>query len=86
VKEKKMPYVTSIERIGVEKGMEKGRAIGRLEGLQDGLAAALVSKFGAPCKKLLPRIRRIEDPNELLALQRALNTATKLDEFRRALP
>jgi len=27
----KMPYVTSIERIGIEKGIEKGRQEGRQE-------------------------------------------------------
>jgi hypothetical protein len=81
-KEKQMPYVTSVERIGMEKGMAEGR----VRGLREALAVTLEQKFGAQGKKLLPRIRRIEDADELLALQRRLNSATSLDEFRRALP
>ncbi|MCI0680611.1 MAG: hypothetical protein L0Y71_00790 [Gemmataceae bacterium] len=37
-------------------------------------------------KKLLPRIRRIDDADTLLALHRALSTADNIDDFRRALP
>lgn len=93
-KEKKMPYVTSVERIGMEKGLEKGREegwekgqkVGELIGLRKALAVTLESKFGAPGKKLLPRIRRIDDADALLTLQRTLSGAVSLDDFRRALP
>ncbi len=85
-KEKKMPYVTSVERIGMEKGLLEGQKVGEVIGLQKALAVTLEQKFGAQGKKLLPRIRRIEDADVLLSLQRALNTAGTLDEFRQALP
>lgn len=32
-----MPYVTSFERIGMEKGLQQGRQQGRQEGLQEGI-------------------------------------------------
>ena len=34
--EKKMPYVTSVEKIGIEKGMQQGILKGREEGIQQG--------------------------------------------------
>ena len=77
-KEKKMPFVTTGERIGMEKG--------RVQGVRKALAVTLESKFGAHGKKLLPRIRRIEDPDALVALLRALHAAASLDDFRQALP
>jgi hypothetical protein len=80
-KEKNMPFVTTGERIG----MEKGQKIGEVIGLQKALAVTLASKFGAHGKRLLPRVRRIEDADELLKLHQALLTASSLDEFRDAL-
>ncbi len=53
--ERKMPYVTSIERMGIEKGRQQGRQEGRQEGLQEGiqrgeaslLRRQLARRFGA---------------------------------------
>lgn len=81
-KEKKMPYVTSVERMAEARGQKSGV----VAGLRKALAVALESKFGAQGKKLSARIRRIEDVRRLLALQRTLITAVNLDEFRRDLP
>lgn len=38
----KMPYITSVERIGMEKGLEKGRMEGRMEGLREGVGRTLI--------------------------------------------
>jgi hypothetical protein len=88
--EKKMPYVTSVERIGIEKGLEQGRKEGLQQGLRQGLQQALVLglklKFGPSGKKLLPRIKRIEDIAVLETLQSSLAKAATLDEFRDAIP
>ncbi len=46
-----MPYVTSAERFGIEKGLQQGRQEGRQQGRQEGEAALLQSllarRFGA---------------------------------------
>ena len=76
-KEKNMPYLTSVERIGIEKGMEsgiekgiekglkKGRAIGkeegRLEATLNGIQTALEIRFGAAAMQRMPEVRAIQD-------------------------
>jgi hypothetical protein len=84
--EKKMPYVTSVERMAEERGIEKGRKEGLQQGLQQGLVLGLKLKFGASAKKLSPRIKRIEDISILESLQHVLDKAATLEEFRDAIP
>ncbi|HYV36504.1 MAG TPA: hypothetical protein VE988_12405 [Gemmataceae bacterium] len=84
--EKRMPYVTSVERYGMEKGLQQGRQEGRQEGLAEGLlegiAAALASKFASAGKRLMTKIRPIQDVEELRALLNAIPTAQSLQEIR----
>jgi hypothetical protein len=84
--EKKMPYMTSVERMAEARGIEQGRKQGLQQGLQQGLALGLKLKFGQSGRKLMPRIKRIEDIAVLEALQRSLDKAATLDEFRDTLP
>ncbi len=74
-KEKHMPFVTFAEKVGMEKGLEKGR----LEGIETSLDV----KFGKEGLKLLPEIRRVQDPKVLRAVLRAIRTASTPDEVRR---
>jgi predicted transposase YdaD len=85
-RESEMPYVTSIERRAMERGREEGREKGLREGLLKGLALGLELKFGARGKRLMARLRRIEDGATLAALHEALKTAASLEELRQALP
>lgn len=89
-REKKMPNVYGFERRAMEKGreegLEKGREEGLRQGLLDGLALGLELKFGTRGKRLMPRIRRIQEATALQALHRALWSAADLDDFRRSLP
>ncbi len=79
--ERKMPYVTSIERLTLKEERTKGRR----EGLLEGIAVQLEAKFGAAGKRLLPKIRAVQDVEKLRALNRALPTTETLEEIKQLL-
>lgn len=79
--EKRMPYVTSIERLARAEGLQEGL----VEGLLEGITLGFELKFGAAGKKLLPKIRALHDIKKLRALARGLKTAKTLDEINRLL-
>ena len=88
-----MPYITSIERKGIEKGREEGIREGIREGMREGMrkgilegiALALDSKFGQPGRKLLPKIRALTDIAALRAIGRTIKKAKTLEDVRRHL-
>jgi hypothetical protein len=80
--EKRMRYVTSIERFALKRGREEGHC----EGLQEGIAMMLDAKFGERGLKLMPRVRGVQDLEALRSLAGVLKTATTLDEVREHLP
>lgn len=69
--ERRMPYITSIERLA------------RGEGLCKGIESLLRVRFGDEGLKLLPEIREIYEEEKLEAILKALETATGPDEVRR---
>ncbi|MCR4415803.1 MAG: hypothetical protein NUV77_25595 [Thermoguttaceae bacterium] len=71
--EKRMPYITTPERMGREEGVQQAR----LEDIELGLEA----RFGAKGLELLPKIRQIEDGETLKALLRSLWTGSSFEEF-----
>jgi hypothetical protein len=73
--EKHMPFITTPERIGMEKGLE--------EGLLAGIEVSLTVKFGEEGERLLPEIRELHDNKVLRAVLRAIAKATSPDEVRR---
>jgi hypothetical protein len=94
---RKMTYVTSIERRGIEKGIQQGREEGMQQGMQqgreemrlsllDGIVLALELKYGAD-HPLFPRVlealREQTDVERLKALQIAIRTTPTLDELWR---
>jgi hypothetical protein len=93
-KEKQMPYVTSIERLALDKGrmegQQEGREEGRHEGLREGLLRGirigLEKRFAAEGQQLAGVISQIADVNSLQAIQDALWTAGSLADIRALLP
>jgi hypothetical protein len=77
--ERHMPYLSSIERLAIE----KGKRIGQREGLRRAIELDLEEKFGADGLKLLPRIEKLNDVAKLEALKRALITLSDLKDVRR---
>ena len=88
-----MPYITSVERIGMEKGreegleqgLEQGREQGRTEGevaLRKMIQEILESRFQVVSKDAQDRLASYSGLEGLRALGRLALTAESLDEFR----
>jgi hypothetical protein len=84
--EMSVPYITSFERVAMKKGREEGLREGLREGLCEGIALYLEGKFGPSGRKLVRKVRAIEDVETLQALLPALKKATTLDDVRALLP
>jgi hypothetical protein len=70
--ERRMSYVTSIERLAREEGRREGRQEGRREELLEMLALAMEKRFGGAGKRLMPKIKALNDVEKLRELARAL--------------
>ncbi|MFZ1597917.1 MAG: cytosolic protein [Anaerolineae bacterium] len=92
-----MPYITSVERIGMQRGIEQGIQQGIQQGMEQGmeqgsrvelLAAielGLELRFGTSSLTLLPEVRRVQDVELLRTLRTALRTVPTLDAWRQLL-
>jgi hypothetical protein len=73
----KMPYVTSIERIGIKRGMKRGSKEAILEVLDE--------RFGGVPSDILDHINNIEDDGELKKILRLAVKCASLDELMQML-
>ena len=73
---RRMPYVTSIERLAREEGHKEGVA----EGLQIAILKVLEHKFKKLPAKHIRKVRSVREIDELSALLQAANDAETLDE------
>jgi hypothetical protein len=85
--EKRMPFMTIFERVGMEKGLEIGRQEGKeeglLEGRLEGIQLGLTMKFGTKGLELMPEIREIQDHELLRIILGAIPTTDSPEELRR---
>jgi hypothetical protein len=69
--ERRMPFITSVERVGHCRGLRKG------------IESLLKVRFQEEGLKLMPEIHGIHEEEKLEAILKALETATSLGEVRR---
>ena len=75
--EYKMPYVTSVEKIGIEKGMQQGMLLDA----QDMLIEVLTERFGSVSGELSEQIKRIDSRERLKDLLRQALRVKNFNEF-----
>ena len=84
--EQKMPYITSIERLGREEGLQEGIQIrldqGLRRGLLDGIELSLRAKFGATSQDALLEIRQLTDLTIIQAVIAKVETSRTIEEVR----
>jgi hypothetical protein len=77
-----MPYVSTFERYGIEKGFQQGLQLG----LQESIVIILSARFGLAGKRLRTRVNEIHIIDALRTLLKACLSAETLQEFRDRLP
>jgi hypothetical protein len=80
-----MPYLSTIERLAMEKGEEKGLEKGiemSRDGLRAGIRLALKLRFGEAGIAILPAVAEIKDVQRLRSLLDALERVEGIEEFR----
>lgn len=87
--EKKMPYITTAESIGLQKGISQGREEGLQKGMFLGMREAidlgLKLKFGMEGLQLMPEIEKITAIEKLRLIKEAIEIAGDLQEIRKIL-
>jgi len=83
--ERRMPYITSVERIGIQKGIQQGIQQSQQqmrEILLEGIELGLELKFGELGLILLPEISQIENIEQLRAIHAGLRTVNTVEDLR----
>lgn len=81
-----MPYISTAERVGLEKGLAQGLAKGREEGREEGLLAgievALRMRFGEADATMMSEIRQLGDASLLRTILDAVPRADTPQSLR----
>jgi hypothetical protein len=77
-----MPYITSVERMGIEKGKPQGKLEGILQNRRETVIDALEIRFDNVPSDLVDAINQIENPSLLKTLHRQAITLDSLSEFQ----
>ncbi|WP_052507317.1 hypothetical protein [Desulfonatronovibrio magnus] len=88
--ENKVQYVTSIERIAMEKGMQQGmqqgrqqsRQLGRQEEILEGIEDLMEVNFGENGLRLIPEISRIKSLERLSEIKKIIKDTKTIDEVK----
>ncbi len=83
--EQRMPYVTSVERIGIEKGLQQGLQQGALQAARDMLLHAIAVRFGEKPNDVVQVVNAIEVKETLQSLLEQVICCADLAAFRAAL-
>ena len=90
--EQKVPYITSIERMGIQKGLQQGIPQGRLEKVRQNITTVIQSRFGNVHPTLIESINGIDQEAALdMLFQHSLKVESvptfqqKLAEVKRTL-
>ncbi len=79
----KMPYITSVERIGYKRGLSDGVAQGVAQGVKQAIELGLSLKFGDDAAgSLMPHIHNMQDPDWLMMIKDAIRSTDSIDEIR----
>jgi Domain of unknown function (DUF4351) len=78
--ERKMPYITSVERIGYERGQKAGRTMGREEERRSLITVLLNQKFGDISPATTDRLDQLS-AKQLESLAIALLNFTTIDDL-----
>ena len=77
---RKMPIITSAEKIGIKKGIEKGRVEGRLEEFYKSIYDILEIKFGEAILSPYERIKQIKNIDTLQKIRLGAIKAQTIEE------
>jgi hypothetical protein len=80
-----MSYITSVERIGIEKGIKQGIEQGILQTAREDIIEALTIRFEAIPQALIEAIETLEDSAILKKLFRQAILVESLEEFKQVL-
>lgn len=83
--EKQMPYITSIEQIGIEKGIQQGIQQGLLQKAREDVIGILETRFAEAPRAIVAAINDIDNLSILNRLLKKTITVNSLEEFSEAL-
>ncbi len=84
--DKKVEYISSVERMAIEEGLQQGLQQGLQEGLRQSILDTLDVRFGGMPGDLPERLALVAAESELRALQRRAVTIESLAAFTDLLP
>jgi len=81
----KMPYMTSVERVGKKKGMQQGMRQGTIRGTREAVLDVLDTRFGIIPPALVSAINAMEDQSNLKRLLKEAVLTPSPEAFQRLL-